>query len=68
MKGQPLKPGVAIVDYRLPDGEDTFEFDTVEEAFNFKLADCRTVEEVMEKWVALPTYQFDGDTIFHYKE
>ena len=67
-KGQPPKLGVAIIDFSLPDGEDTFEFDTVEEAFQFKLADGRTVGEVMETWEALPEYPLDGDTIFFYKE
>lgn len=68
VKGQPPKPGVAIIDYRMPEGKDTFEFDTVEEAFKFKMADGRTVGEVIETWEALPEYPLDADTIFFYKK
>ena len=43
-------------------------FDTIEEAFAYRLDDGRTVGEIIESWSDVPTPVLDGPPIFHYKD
>lgn len=60
-------PYYVVVDYDMPEDYEDPKFDTIEEAFAFRLADGRTVGEIIESWSDVPTLMLDAPPVFHYK-